>query len=247
MSGRKIYVASSEQDLINNVAELIVTEAKKAASDHGFFSIGFSGGSIVRIVSAGLLNRQSDVDWASWRVFFCDERYVPLDNSDSNSKAVKDGFLSKVPIKAEQIFDLNPELELSAAAEDYRKKVQSVHGSEGLPRFDLLLLGMGPDGHTCSLFPGHALLNEDKLIVASISDSPKPPPQRITLTLPVVNNASSAAFIAAGAGKAAMVKRVLEPAEGEDILPAGRVRPTNGQLTWYLDAGSAANLQSAQL
>ena len=247
MSGRNVRVASSEQDLIDAVAELIITEARKAASEHGFFSIGFSGGSIVKIVSAGLLNRQSEVDWATWRVFFCDERYVALDHGDSNSRAVKDGFLSKVPIKPEQVFDLDPQLQLEAAAVDYSNKVQSVHGSEGLPRFDLLLLGMGPDGHTCSLFPGHKLLDETKLLVASISDSPKPPPERITLTYPVINNASAAAFIAAGAGKAAMVKRALEPKADEDNLPAGRVQLSNGQLIWFLDSGSAANLEKAHL
>ncbi|XP_065185194.1 6-phosphogluconolactonase-like [Sycon ciliatum] len=246
MSSRQIQISASEQNLIDSVAELIIKEAQKAKDNHGYFSIGFSGGSIVKIVSAGLLNRQAEIDWTTWRVFFCDERYVPLDAADSNSKAVKDGFLSKVPVKPEQIFDLNPALELSAAAADYSSKVQSVHGSEGLPKFDLLLLGMGPDGHTCSLFPGHALLDEKDLIVASISDSPKPPPQRITLTLPVVNNARVAAFIAAGAGKAPMVRRVLEPGAGEDILPAGRVQPSDGQLIWYLDGGSAAELKQPQ-
>lgn len=106
-----------------------------------------------------------------------------------------------------------------------------------IPKFDLLLLGMGPDGHTCSLFPGHALLAEDKVLVAPIADSPKPPPRRITMTYPLINNARACVFAMSGAGKADMVKRIL--GDGEQ-LPAGLVRPTNGTLTWILDEAAAA-------
>ena len=245
-SGRAVRIASSEQELIQSVAALIVEEGRKAKEDHGYFSIGFSGGSIVKIVSAGLLDRQADVDWATWRVFFCDERHVDLDHSDSNYKAVFDGFLSKVPIPKEHIYTDDPALSLEAAAEAYAQKLQSVHG-QGVPSMDLLLLGMGPDGHTCSLFPGHPLLKESTKLVASISDSPKPPPQRITLTLPVVNNARCAAFVAAGAGKAPMIRRVLEPTEDEEPLPAAMVKPHNGQLIWFLDSGSSSQLQQSHL
>ena len=103
-----------------------------------------------------------------------------------------------------------------------------------------MLLGMGPDGHTCSLFPGHDLLNEKEKLVAAIKDSPKPPPERITLTLPVLNNAKSVAFVSTGEGKKEMIKNILK--DQNETFPATRVNPKDGELFWIIDKPAASML-----
>lgn len=133
-----------------------------------------------------------------------------------------------------QFFKINGDLSLEECANDYEKRIKDVFKS-AMPVFDLLLLGMGPDGHTCSLFPNHKLLNETTLLIAPIDDSPKPPPQRVTMTYPLINNAKCCLFAMAGAGKAEMIDRILMKKEG---LPAGLVKPTPGKLIWIVDTAA---------
>uniref|UniRef100_A0A452U5G3 6-phosphogluconolactonase n=2 Tax=Ursidae TaxID=9632 RepID=A0A452U5G3_URSMA len=149
--------------------------------------------------------------------------------------------LSRLPIPDSQVITINPQLPVEEAAEDYAKKLRQAFQGDSVPVFDLLILGVGPDGHTCSLFPDHPLLQEREKIVAPISDSPKPPPQRVTLTLPVLNAARTVIFVATGEGKAAVLKRILEDKE-ENPLPAALVQPHTGKLCWFLDEAAAGLL-----
>lgn len=170
-----------------------------------------------------------------------------MDNPESNYHVTNKELLNHVPIPKEQVYTLNPNIPLAEAAQDYTQKLKKVFQLEEgqLPRFDLIFCGMGPDGHTASLFPGHPLLKETSKLVAFIEDSPKPPPQRITLTFPVLKNAKIVAFVTAGDSKKEMVAKILEPKEGE-LLPAGMVKPVDGRLYWFIDSPAASLLKKKE-
>lgn len=240
MATPNLHIIKDSSDVQQTVCDFIVARAKQASADHSHFSIGLSGGSVAKIVSLGLRDRK-DVDWSSWHVFYCDERLVPFTDGDSTHAYFQKELFDRVPIK--NIYAIDPTLSVEKAAEDYVAKIRKLYPGDSLPTFDLLLLGMGPDGHTCSLFPGHPGLAETEKLVIPISDSPKPPPCRITLTFPVLNNARCVAVISTGASKADAVKACLEPGAGVDPLPAGRARPASGELHWFMDEGASSKLE----
>eukprot|EP01059_Diplonema_ambulator_P033178 TRINITY_DN6818_c0_g1_i1.p1 TRINITY_DN6818_c0_g1~~TRINITY_DN6818_c0_g1_i1.p1 ORF type:complete len:233 (+),score=49.19 TRINITY_DN6818_c0_g1_i1:79-777(+) len=204
----------------------------------GQFVVALSGGSVPAMLQSGLAGEE--VDWGRWVVFFADERMVPHDHDDSNYLACKKALFDAVGIPKEQIFTVSTDLDGDAAAAEYEKLVQKAAPSG----FDLLILGMGPDGHTCSLFPNHPLLTERSRLVAPISDSPKPPPHRVTLTFPVLEQAKNIVFVAAGAEKADPLRRALKPLPEESAAdtPARIVTETNSNVTWIVDNAAAAKL-----
>jgi 6-phosphogluconolactonase len=190
----------------------------------------------------------SNLIYGGRHVFYADERCVRLDSPDSNHKLCNDLLFSKVPIPESDIPPDGPDpstLDLEEICDIYEKKLIAEFAQKAaarFPVFDLLLLGIGPDGHTCSLFPGHELLMEEDRWVAPIEDSPKPPPRRITLTFPVVNHAARVVFVATGEGKVDVLSSILDrPEEG---LPASRVRPAfPGQVWWFVDDAASAKVQ----
>jgi len=227
--------------LAEQVAIIVADLSAQAIANHGRFTIAISGGSMPKVLGAGLATepQRSRIDWTAWYVFWADERCVPLDHTGSNYLGAKRHFFDQVTIPTSQIYTLDASLDPEAAAQAYQANLAAVLPTtpDGWPRFDLILLGMGDDGHTASLFPGHSLLDERERWVAPIFDSPKPPPERITLTLPVINHAAHVAFITTGAGKADALRRVWEP-EGEP-LPAGRVQSDGGAPHWFVDEAAA--------
>ncbi|XP_061391728.1 6-phosphogluconolactonase [Musca vetustissima] len=227
-----IIVVKNEAAVIERLKKEIEDRAEEAVKTRGVFRVGLSGGSLVNYLSTAIQSMK--VDLSKWQLFFCDERFVAENDNDSTYGVYKSTLIPKTSLKEEQFIWINLNGTVEECAQDYEKKILQEFDMEAsvVPRFDLLLLGMGPDGHTCSLFPGHKLLEENHKLIAAIEDSPKPPPKRVTMTLPLINNASCCLFAMCGEGKAEMVKRVFVDKEP---LPAGLVQPTNGDLICILD------------
>jgi len=244
-----LYSFASTDALVDGLAAFILKVQHDAINKKGRFTIALSGGSLPKMLK-GLIGAQG-VEWEKWQVFFADERAVPLTDPDSNYLLCKNEFFSKIPqILSKNIHSIDTSLldDLEELADDYESKLIAEFAqkdSARFPVFDLILLGMGPDGHTCSLFPGHELLSEDGRWVAYLDDSPKPPPKRITFTFPVLNHALRVAFVAAGEGKQDVLSTIFDrPEEG---LPCSRVKPKSpGALYWFVDDAASAKVQYAR-
>ena len=243
-----LHAFSTVQALSNAVAERVAALSAEAAARRGRFTVALSGGSMPALIGPPLITAplRHRINWAAWRVFWADERCVPLTSPESNYRLAREHLLEHVPIPPEQIYPLNPNLAPAQAALAYQAALAQVFGDEPgrPPRFDLILLGLGEDGHTASLFPGHTLLSETAAWVAAITDSPKPPPERITLTLPVLNNARQVIFLAAGAGKAEILARVL--GNSPEALPARQIQPVGGAVAWFVGSAAARHLNLPQ-
>lgn len=231
-------IIAKDNDGVSEELIKVVKIAFDKATD-GKVVIGVSGGSLPKFLVAGMkTDLGKTLDWSKVTFLFCDERMVSVDNPDS-TLGVYLNLMKDTNIKEDQFIKVNVDLDVESAAKDYENKLKAVMGEN--PQADLLLLGMGPDGHTCSLFPGHQLLDEKNAIVAPIKDSPKPPPERVTLTFPVLNDAKSVAFVSTGEGKKEMIRNILK--DKNEAFPATRVRPVQGELYWIVDKPAAMLLE----
>lgn len=221
----------------------IVQSQNAGFSRHDSFKVAVSGGSLPKTLAQALLapsqGPQDKIEFSKWEIFYADERAVPLDHADSNHALLKKELLDKIPAGQQPTvhpIDTTHLDDIQELADQYEKTLVGSFASRDsvrLPIFDLLLLGCGPDGHTCSLFPGHPLLRETDAWVAPIEDSPKPPPRRITLTLPVVTHAVRVAFVATGGGKQGIMKQIFDSADG---LPCALVNDAAGErCSWFVD------------
>ncbi|XP_043706257.1 probable 6-phosphogluconolactonase 2 [Telopea speciosissima] len=252
----ELRVHENVDELATDLADYIAELSDISVKERGFFAIAISGGSLISLM--GKLCEtpyNKTVDWAKWYIFWADERVVAKNHADSNYKLAKEGLLSKVPFVPGHVYSINDSLSAEEAANEYGfvlrqlVKTRTVGVSEisDCPKFDLILLGMGPDGHVASLFPNHIALDEKDEWVTFITDSPKPPPERITFTLPVINSASNVAVVVTGANKAEAVHLVIDDVGPEcPVLPARMVCPTNGKLVWFLDRAAASELEASQ-
>jgi 6-phosphogluconolactonase len=228
--------------LARAAAEHFVTLAAEVIAAHGQFVVALSGGSTPRIAYALLASDEfaARVDWPRVRVFWGDERCVPPDHPDSNYRMVREALLERIQIPTENVHRIRGELPPDQAATAYQAELEAVLGAGG--RFDLILLGMGADGHTASLFPDTGAMREQtRRVVAHYMD--KLAAWRVTLTPVAINAAAHVIFIVSGAGKAERLREVLAGPYQPDILPAQIVRPTDGRLLWLVDAAAAIHLR----
>ena len=243
----KDYVEPDSAATARRAAQYFVEMAGEAVAAHGRARIAISGGSTPKAAFALLADPDQPwrwrMPWDNLDLFWVDERTVPPDDAESNFRMTREALLDHVPLKPEQIHRMHGELEPQAAADHYEADLRSSFHLEGaeLPRFDLLALGMGPDGHTASLFPHTAALHErNRLVVAN--QVPQKDTWRITLTWPVINHASSVFFLIAGADKAAVLNEVLTGPQEPERLPSQLIWPASGILTLILDQAAAALL-----
>jgi 6-phosphogluconolactonase len=238
-----VNICKDKDDVARCLAARFVALAQDCAQRNGRFSVALSGGSTPRALYALLAEPEfcDVIPWEVTNIFWGDERCVPHDSPDSNYKMAKDALISHVPIPLENVYATDgQELDPARAAEQYEQEIVrffKLRAGE-FPAFDLNLLGIGPDGHTASLFPGSAALGEHKRIVVA-NYVEKFQTYRITLTLPAINNSKTVIFMVAGHDKRAMVKTVLETSP--PVLPSQLISPV-GRLEWYVDEAAAADL-----
>jgi 6-phosphogluconolactonase len=226
---KKIFADPTE--LARGAAEYFVSRRAE--------TVALSGGSTPKLMFQILADQFRDqVQWSRIHFFWSDERHVPPDDSESNYRMANEALLSHVPVAPENVHRVHSENPNAAdAAAEYEETLISVT-KQPLPRLDLILLGLGTDGHTASIFPGSEVLHEtERLVAAPYVEKFKS--YRITMTLPLLNNGASVVFLVSGAEKAQIVKEVLE---GENKCPAQAVKPTQGELIWMLDKDAASKL-----
>lgn len=244
MIDASITVVSDPGELAARAVERFIAVARESVARQGRFSAALSGGETPREMHRRLAAPPtvSAVPWSSTHFFWVDERCVPRESPHSNFGAAWGDFLSLVPIPADHLHPVNGELLPEDGAAHYELElVRSFHLKKNeLPVFDLVILGMGSDGHTASLFPESTALSEKKRRVLSVHGG-IPALDRITLTVPVLNRARHVVFLVSGAGKAERVKAVLSGSGAS--LPAGRIRPVKGELLWLLDREAARLLE----
>jgi len=223
------------------VAEHFVKLAERAIRSHGRFAVALAGGSTPERAYRLLATTHKDkVNWKQVYVFWGDERTVPPDHQDSNYRMALDAFLSGVPIPDDQIYRMRGELTPEEAAEDYNTKLQKFFGGVG-PRFDLIMLGMGDDGHTASLFPHTSALDAHEAWVVA-NHVPQQDATRITLTVPAINAAAEVLFMVTGEAKSDALQAVLQGKRQPATYPAQLVSPVDGALLWMVDQAAAVKI-----
>ncbi|HEY1207909.1 MAG TPA: 6-phosphogluconolactonase [Terracidiphilus sp.] len=243
----KYYVEPDPAALARHAAQYFVEMAGEAVERHGRARVALSGGATPKAAFELLADPaqpwRNRMPWQALDLYWVDERSVPPDHADSNYRMTREALLDHVPLRPEQIHRIEGELEPQAAAARYESELRNSFRLEGaeIPRFDLVALGLGSDGHTASLFPHTEALNEMSSLVAA-NFVPQKDAWRITLTWPVINHARSIFFLVSGEDKAAVLREVLTGPRDPERLPSQLIWPSSGILTFILDKAAAALL-----
>jgi 6-phosphogluconolactonase len=240
-----VVIFQDVEKLSQSAAAYIVRVAQAAVAEHGSFTVALSGGSTPRKLYGLLVGEpyRSQINWDKIEIFWCDERCVPPDDAESNYHLAEEYLFSKLSIAPAHIHRMPADAsDRDAASLAYTQEMRKVFKTTGTPRFDLIQLGMGPEAHTASLFPHQASLHERERLVMPVS-VPKPPPARLTFTLPLLNAAQHILFLLTGAEKDAALAEVLEGKANGEEYPAQNVRPTQGEVTWMIDTKAAQLLK----
>jgi 6-phosphogluconolactonase len=241
VSGRVLEVLRDATEVARRAVDIFIKSANEAIKSKGKFSVALSGGSTPKRLYELLAreNYSSQIDWQRVHVFWSDERCVPPDDEQSNYRMANEALLKHIPIPPNQIHRMHGEDEPQTAAENYEAELKNHFGND--MRFDLILLGMGDDGHTASLFPNTTAIDEKERLVAAPFVE-KFNSDRITFTFKTINSAAKIIFLITGASKAETLKLVF--GEPRKDLPASLIKPTDGELIWLIDESSAMSFLS---
>jgi 6-phosphogluconolactonase len=239
----QIHRFNDPQALAKGAASFLIKRGQAAQAAERVFSLALSGGSTpeatYRVVAEQVGG--ADLDWERVRFFWGDERCVPPDDPASNFRMARQALINHLPVPEDHVFRMACEGDPEQGAMDYEATLRQQFGELSLPQFDLILLGLGPDGHTASLFPGtKALDSGGRWVLPNFVE--KMDAWRMTLSLEVINSAAAVAFLVQGAEKAEVLSRVLEAGGEASPYPAAHVRPVSGELHWFVDAAAAARL-----
>jgi 6-phosphogluconolactonase len=241
-----IQVFETAEEVARAAALRFVELARAAVEAEGRFSVALAGGSTPKRTYQLLASDEfkDQVDWSKVHIFFGDERCVPPDHADSNYRMADEALLSRVPVPARNVHRIMGEGDAVANARLYEDELQTFFAGESWPRFNLVLLGMGDDGHTASLFPGTPALAEQSAKVVAVWVE-RLNAYRITLSAPTINHAAHVIFLVTGAGKADRLTQIIHAAPDTPRLPAQLIQPENGTLEWFLDRAAAARLSES--
>jgi 6-phosphogluconolactonase len=238
-----IQIFPNSRDLARAAAEHFVARSREAIGQRGSFTVALSGGSTPKLLFELMADPtesfRNQIPWSDIHFFWSDERHVSPDHPDSNYRMANEAMLSRVPVAKNNVHRVPSENPNAAEAASEYEQTLIETTQQTLPRLDLILLGLGTDGHTASIFPGSEVLHETKRLVAAPWVE-KFQTYRITMTLPLLNNGASVVFLVSGAEKAKIVKEVLE---GPERYPAQDVKPTTGELLWKLDKDAASEIK----
>jgi 6-phosphogluconolactonase len=241
----KLHIYPTSEALSEAAAKWIAEHITKTLKKKGRYTIALSGGNtpkeLHKLLAASPFKEQ--IDWSKLHVFWGDERDVPFTDDRNNAKMAFDTLLNFVPVPKSQIYIMRTDISPDQSAQEYEKILRKYFDENDQSQsFDLILLGMGDDGHTLSLFPGTSIIHEEKKWVMSFFLQSQNM-NRISLTRPIANRAAAIAFLTTGKNKAIALQEVLEGNYNPDLYPAQVINPTNGELHWFVDQAAASLLK----